>query len=117
MKDYKAISEKAVELIEYQKKLIYQHDLQPNSLGKAWRERVEGLEVIIDTFTKQLSELKVLEQPEVNTDSENKEDLKQYITNLLYYVHIEANSLTSSEFDKWAEENIKLIEDYDKKRT
>jgi hypothetical protein len=57
MANYKAISEKALELIAYQKKLIYQHDLQPNSLGKAWRERVEGLEIIIDTFTKQLSEL------------------------------------------------------------
>ena len=57
MKDYKAISEKALELIEYQNKLIYQFNKQPNSIGREWRERVEGLEVIIDTFTKQLSEL------------------------------------------------------------
>jgi hypothetical protein len=57
MKNYKLISEKALELIEYQKRLIYQFNKQPNSLGKAWRERVEGLEIIIDTFTKQLSEL------------------------------------------------------------
>jgi hypothetical protein len=57
MKNYKLISEKALELIEYQKRLIYQFNKQPNSLGKTWRYRVEDLEVIINTFTKQLSEL------------------------------------------------------------
>ena len=75
MKDYKAISEKAFELIEYQKKIIYQLNKQPNSIGREWRERVEGLEVIIDTFTKQLSELKVLEQSEVNINSETIHDI------------------------------------------
>lgn len=41
-----------------------------------------------------------------------KEDLKQYITNLLYYAHVEAMSMHSIDFDKWVEEHVDLIDQY-----
>ncbi len=40
------------------------------------------------------------------------EDLKQYITNLLYYVYAEANNINSTEFDQWVEEIINGIDGY-----
>ena len=41
-----------------------------------------------------------------------EDDLKQYITNLLYYAHIESLSMSSDEFDKWVEEHIDLLNQY-----
>jgi hypothetical protein len=40
------------------------------------------------------------------------DDLKQYMTNLLYYAHIEAQTMNSDEFDKWVEEMIELIDGF-----
>lgn len=40
------------------------------------------------------------------------DDLKQYITNLLYYAHIEALSMNTTEFDKWVEDNVDLIDEF-----
>jgi hypothetical protein len=46
------------------------------------------------------------------------EDLKQYMTNLLYYAHNyehahnNTNSRTSQEFDEWVEEMITGIDEY-----
>jgi len=42
----------------------------------------------------------------------NYEDLKQYITNILYYAHIEAKAMSSIQFDKWVEEMIEGIDGY-----
>ena len=50
------------ELIFNQKKLIYQLDKQPNSIGREWREKVEGIEEEIKILTSQLAELKEEEQ-------------------------------------------------------
>jgi len=52
--NYKLAYEKAKELIVYQKKLIYQLDKQPNSIGREWRERVEGLELEIKEIGEEL---------------------------------------------------------------
>lgn len=43
------------------------------------------------------------------------EDLKQYITNLLYYAYAfekDEKLYTSVEFDEWVEENVDLIDDF-----
>ena len=40
------------------------------------------------------------------------EDLKQYITNLLYYAHIEAQTMTMKEFDEWVEREVDNIDSY-----
>ena len=40
------------------------------------------------------------------------EDLKQYIMNLLYYAHIEAQIMTMKEFDDWAEREVDNIDSY-----
>lgn len=41
-----------------------------------------------------------------------KEDLKQYMTNLLYYAHDNLNDARGQEFDKWVEEKINEIDEY-----
>lgn len=41
-----------------------------------------------------------------------KEDLQQYVTNLLYYAHFEAQVMDSKEFDKWVENEIDNLGDY-----
>jgi len=41
-----------------------------------------------------------------------KEDLKQHITNLLYYAHVEAMSMHSIDFDRWVEGQINGIDEY-----
>jgi hypothetical protein len=40
------------------------------------------------------------------------EDLKQYVTNLLYYAYAEANNIKPPEFDQWVEEMIDGIDEY-----
>ncbi len=40
------------------------------------------------------------------------DDLKQYMTNLLYYAHTEAKDMDNSQFDKWVEEMINGIDEY-----
>ena len=41
-----------------------------------------------------------------------KEDLKQYMTNLLYYAHFEAKDMDSLQFDQWVDEMIEGIDEY-----
>lgn len=53
--------------------------------------------------------------PELPTPSQTAEeilDLQQYITNLLYYAHIEAQAMTMKEFDDWVEREINNIGEY-----
>lgn len=50
-----AMIRKQEELIAYQKKLIYQLDRQPNSIGKEWRNIVEGYEIEIKEISSDLS--------------------------------------------------------------
>jgi hypothetical protein len=40
------------------------------------------------------------------------EDLKQYMTNLLYHAHIEAQNMSDKQFDKWVEEMTDGINDF-----
>jgi len=54
---------------------------------------------------------KSLEPKEVQP-SEEVEDLKQHITNLLYYAHVEAMSMHSIDFDKWVEEQTNNLSEF-----
>jgi hypothetical protein len=60
------------------------------------------------------SELKEL-QSEPDKD-ELREDLKQYITNALYYAHDDADGIDDYEFDKWVDEQINGIDEYFKSK-
>lgn len=40
------------------------------------------------------------------------DDLKQYMTSLLYYAHNEAVEMSRDEYDKWVEDHIELIDEY-----
>lgn len=64
---------KQEELLIYQKKLIYELDKQPNSIGREWRERVEGLEIEIKELSSELSALKAEAEKEVSD-----EDIREY---------------------------------------
>lgn len=55
--------------------------------------------------------------PPVPTKTEQAEqeevlDLQQYVTNLLYYAHVEAMNMSSIGFDKWVEREIENIKEY-----
>ena len=49
---------KLEELIHHQKKFIYQLDRQPNSIGREWRERVEGIEKEVVLLISEIAALK-----------------------------------------------------------
>ena len=39
-------------------------------------------------------------------------DLQQYVTNLLYYAHVEAMDMHSIDFDKWVEREVDNLAEY-----
>ena len=43
-------------------------------------------------------------------------DLMQYVTNMLYYAHIQARDMGTDEFDKWVESMVGGIDEYFKSR-
>jgi len=92
MKDWKAKAEKKDELIVYLKSI---------SISKSPNEEYEN---------KLLTELAALESQEKEI-SNDVLDLKQCVTNLLYAAY-DFEDVTSTEFDKWAEEQIDNIEEY-----
>jgi len=90
MKDWKAIAEKQAEIIDFLDHISLSDEDERNEL-----------------FT----ELAALESQEKEI-SNDVLDLKQCVTNLLYAAYDFAGDVTSTEFDKWAEEQIDNIEEY-----
>lgn len=62
---------------------------------------------------KLLTELSALQQQESEPEKSAEElDLLQYVTNLLYAAAHKDQSLNSTQFDKWVEEQIRLLNEY-----
>lgn len=51
-------------------------------------------------------------EPIPEAKSAEEIDLIQYVTNLLYYAHVEAMDMHSIDFDKWVDENTTNLKEY-----
>lgn len=61
---------------------------------------------------KQLNKLASHPEVQKQTAEEGLIDLQQYVTNLLYYAHVEAMDMHSIDFDKWVEREVDNIKSY-----
>ena len=52
------------------------------------------------------------EQEKPQTAESDLLDLQQYVTNLLYYAHVEAMDMHSIDFDKWVEREVDNLKSY-----
>jgi len=118
--NYKALYEKQKEL--------YQHALRiPRSLGEwdagmmTWKDKRFKLESEIKDLESEpdkqlyllarlIAELHALTPSE--PEDELREDLKQYMTNLLYAAANEGPTMGNPQFDKWVDEQLDGIDAY-----
>lgn len=76
------------------------------SMLKCYCSYLKNDDDLIDRLESEIASLKAQEE------SNELTDLKQYVTNLLYYAHVEAMSMHSIDFDKWVEDHINNLNQY-----